>query len=114
MKVEEYSFGRIKIGGKKYTTDVIVGKDLIIPNWWRKEGHRIQTNDVKDILAYKPEIVIFGIGANSRVVVDDEVRAKLESMGCEVIILPSDKAVAKYNEILKSKKRVLLAIHLTC
>lgn len=38
MEVESYSFGRIKIGGKEYTSDVIVGSDYLKTNWWRKRG----------------------------------------------------------------------------
>ena len=114
MEVESYSFGRIKIGGKEYTSDVIVGRNFLKTNWWRKEGHRVQLADIPDILEYEPEVVVFGTGANDRVSVDSEVVEKLRSMGCEVYAEPTARAVQIYNEMLKSGKKVLLAAHLTC
>lgn len=113
--IEEYSFGRIKILGKVYSSDVIVGKDGVInQRWWRKEGHRVQVEDISDILKEKPEIVVFGTGANGRVSVDEKVIDELKKIGCEVIAVKSDEAVKKFNELLKSGKKVVLAIHLTC
>ena len=114
MEVEHYSFGRIRIGGKEYTSDVIVGRDFLLTNWWRKEGHRVQVDDIGEMLKYKPEVVVFGTGANGRVVVDRKVVDELRSMGCDVYAEPTSKAVEIYNRLLKSGKRVLLAAHLTC
>ena len=49
MFVDDYSFGRIVINGKTYRNDVIVSKDWIKPNWWRKEGHSVCLEDIKDV-----------------------------------------------------------------
>ncbi len=115
MEVRDYSFGRIVIGDKTYTTDVIVCRDRIINgNWWRKEGHRVQLEDIEEILDYKPEVVVFGTGANGRVRVDSEVIEKLKSIGAEVFAERTDRAIEIYNEMLKKGKRVVLAAHLTC
>ncbi len=114
MEVEHYSFGRIRIAGKEYTSDIIVGKDFIKANWWRKEGHRVQLSDVDDVISYNPEVVVFGTGANGRVVVDSDVIRKLESMGCKVYVEPTARAVEIYNRELMRGKRVILAAHLTC
>ena len=114
MEVESYSFGRIRIGGREYTQDVIVGRDFIKAGWWRKEGHRVQLEDLEDILKAKPEIVVFGTGANARVRVDGEVLERLRSLGCEVYVEPTEKAVDTYNRLLRAGKRVVLAAHLTC
>jgi len=114
MEVNSYTFGRIVINGKTYTNDVIVGSDFLKVNWWRKEGHRVQLEDIKEIIEYRPEVVVFGTGANGRVSVDKEVFRKLEEIGAEVIAERTDRAVKIYNELLKKGKRVLLAAHLTC
>lgn len=114
MEVESYSFGRIRIGGKDYTSDVIVGANYLKPNWWRKEGHRVVLEDLEDVLSLKPEVVVFGTGANGRVVVDKAVIEKLKNEGIEVIIERTDEAVKTYNRLLKEGKKVILAAHLTC
>ncbi len=115
MEVKDYSFGRIVIGDKTLTSDVIVAKDKILnDNWWRKEGHRVQLEDVKEIFDYKPEVVVFGTGAYGRMIVDDDVVEKLKSIGSEVYIDITGKAVKIYNDMLKKGKKVVLAAHLTC
>jgi len=114
MEVESYSFGRIKISGREYTSDVIVAKDFIKPGWWRKEGHRVVIEDIKDLLKLNPEVVVFGTGANGRVLVEQEVISELKKIGAEVIIEKTDAAVKTYNRLLKEGKRVILAAHLTC
>jgi len=59
MIVNDYSFGRIVIEGKTYTRDVIVSRNWIKPNWWRKEGHSVCLDDIKEILERNPEVVVF-------------------------------------------------------
>ncbi|MCS7121793.1 MAG: MTH938/NDUFAF3 family protein [Archaeoglobaceae archaeon] len=112
--IEEYSFGTIKISGKIYKSDLIVGKEVINQRWWRKQGHKVQLEDIPEILNKKPEVVIFGTGANGKLVVDGKVVDELKKIGCEVVIARSDEAVKKFNELLKAEKDVVLAIHLTC
>ncbi|AAB91211.1 Mth938-like domain-containing protein [Archaeoglobus fulgidus] len=114
MEVEHYSFGRIRIGGRDYTSDVIVGPDFLKPNWWRKEGHRVFLEDIEEVFDLRPEVVVFGTGASGRVVVDDAVIEKLRNLGAEVIVERTDEAVKRYNKLLKAGRRVVLAAHLTC
>jgi hypothetical protein len=114
MEVNSYSFGRITISGKMYTSDVIIGRDFVKDGWWRKEGHRVQIDDIREILNYKPETVIFGTGANGRMRVDRKVEDLLREMGIDVIVEETEKAVRTYNRMLKEGKRVVLAAHLTC
>ncbi|MCG2675765.1 hypothetical protein L6304_01045, partial [bacterium] len=45
------------IDGKEYTNDLIIYPDHIQSSWWRKEGHRLDTEDIKEILEAKPEVL---------------------------------------------------------
>ena len=110
--IDHYSFGKIVINGKTYTSDVIVFKDFVKDNWWRKEGHKVYLEDIEEILKANPEVVVFGTGAYGRVVVDREVINKLKSMGAEVIVEKTSKAVEVFNKF--KDKNVVLAAHLTC
>ncbi|RLI77905.1 hypothetical protein DRP05_08935 [Archaeoglobales archaeon] len=110
--IDHYSFGKIVVNGKTYTSDVIVFKDRVRDNWWRKEGHRVYLEDIEEILKAKPDIVVFGTGAYGRVVVDREVIKKLEEMGAEVIVEETSKAIKTFNKF--KDKNVVLAAHLTC
>jgi len=113
MKVEYYGFGMIKLEEKEFKHDVIVYGNFV-KKWWRKEGHRVQLDDITDILNLKPEVVVFGTGYYGAVKIDRNVIEKLREEGIEVICEESKKAVEIYNRLLKEGKKVALAIHLTC
>jgi len=54
--IENYSFGQILINGKKYNSDLIIFKDHIYGSWWRKEGHNLCIDDIKEVINEKPEM----------------------------------------------------------
>lgn len=114
MQVDDYSFGRIRIGGREYTSDVIVGAGYFKSGWWRKDGHRVQLEDVAELMNLDFDIVIFGTGTNRRVKVEDNVVESFRRKGIEVLILRTDEAVRVYNDLLTKGRRVILAAHLTC
>ncbi len=114
MAVQSYSFGRIVINGKAYTSDVIVGRDFVKEGWWRKEGHRVSVDDIGDILKAEPEVVIFGTGANGRLRVDEKVKELLKARGIEVYEYETAKAAEVFNEMLRKGRNAVLAAHLTC
>jgi hypothetical protein len=111
--IESYTFGRIVIDGKTYTSDVIIYKDKVDDNWWRKSGHLLQKEDLKDIIDYEPEVIIIGTGASGLMKVPDETKEFIESNGIEVITAETDKAYKEFNNLCK-KKRIVAAFHLTC
>ncbi|MBO8182267.1 MAG: hypothetical protein H0Z28_05670 [Archaeoglobus sp.] len=115
MLVNGYEFGRIIVDGRKFTSDIILATDNILnSSWWRKEGHRVSKEDIKEILDYSPEIVIFGTGYYGVVKVEKDVEDLFKSKGARVEKLKSSEAVKRFNELSKEGKRVVLAIHLTC
>ncbi len=113
-QVEEYEFGRIKISGKNYTSDVIVSGDAVEEGWWRKEGHEVNMEDINPILKFNPEVVVFGTGYYGRVKVKDEVVKELEKRGIRVLTLKTQDAVAAYRKLVEEGKKAVLAAHLTC
>jgi len=112
--IESYDFGSIVIGGKTYSSDVIVLPNRVIDDWWRLEGHRLQVPDVRDYLLEDVDAVVIGTGYYGMMRVDDEVINAFRKGGKEVHVLRSRDAVRKYNELVKSGKKVMLLIHLTC
>ena len=113
MKITNYKFGEITIDGKKFRHDVIIYPDRVDANWWRKEGHKLAIEDLKEVLEDLPEILIIGTGANGVMKVPSDVKRQLESKGIHVIIEKTDRACMKYNE-LEKKEKVVIALHLTC
>jgi hypothetical protein len=112
-KIEAYEFGRIVIDGQTYRADLIVLPDRVVEGWWRQEGHVLHAADLESVFAAQPELLIVGQGAYGRMKIADEAERAIESAGIEMIALPSDEAVRKYNS-LPTDERVAAAFHLTC
>lgn len=113
-RIENYSFGRIVIDGKAYTSDLIILPDRIIDSWWRKSGHSLVMDDLDDVLGNPPETLVIGCGASGIMDVPAATRKTLEAKGIKVIAQSSDKAVQTYNAAAARGEKVAAALHLTC
>jgi hypothetical protein len=113
MRIERYSFGRITIQGKTYTSDVIIYPERVEPSWWRKEGHCLHIEDLKDALQSPVAAMVIGTGLLGRMRVSDNVLSHIKSTGMEVYVEKTPEAVQVYNEISAQMKAVA-CLHLTC
>jgi hypothetical protein len=113
MKISHYSFGRIVVDGKSYTSDIIIYPDSVEGSWWRKEGHNLSLDDLKGVIDAEPQVLIIGTGYNGEMKVPDEAVEALSSRGIEVHALRTTQAVELYNR-LEQDGNVIAALHLTC
>lgn len=111
--IDSYDFGRIIIAGKRYSSDLIVFPDKVRDGWWRKEGHRLHVEDLKDVLEAKPEVLVVGTGYSGLMTVPPETRKYVESEGIKLIAQRTAEACKTFNRLVKSRK-VVAAFHLTC
>ena len=111
--IENYSFGQIIIDKKIYNSDLIIFKDRINDSWWRKEGHNLCIDDIKEIIDKKPNTLIIGTGCYGLMKVPEELIKYLKSNNIEVIIKKTKDACDEYNT-LHQKKNIIAAFHLTC
>lgn len=111
--IELYSFGRIVVDGKEYTSDVIIYPDRVDGNWWRKEGHRLQVVDIEKVIEEKPEIMIVGTGASGLMVVPKEIENYITGKGIKLVVDTTKEACDAYNRLSKLGKTIA-ALHLTC
>jgi hypothetical protein len=113
-RIQDYHFGSVSVDGQRHTHDLIVYPDRVQADWWRKEGHRLRVEDLPDVLADPPEVLIVGRGASAQMVVDPEVEQELERRGINIIAEPTESACERFNELSKEGRRVVVALHLTC
>lgn len=113
MKITHYSFGRITIDGRTYTSDVIIYLGRVDSSWWRKKGHYLQVVDLTGIVEARPSVLIIGTGYHGAMEVLPETIEFLKSNGIEVHIEKTAKAVELYNGISQIKPTIA-ALHLTC
>ena len=111
--INSYQFGLITIDDKNYTSDVIIFPDRVKDSWWRKTGHELCLEDIADIIAENPEVLIVGTGASGLMQVLPEVKQGVEAQGIKLIVQTTDKACQTYNQLCRSRKAVA-ALHLTC
>lgn len=111
--IESCVFGRMIIEGQTYTSDLIIFPDRINHSWWRKSGHRLCLEDIKEVLKEEPEVIIIGTGFTGLMKVEEDVKRHAQSKGILLIIEKTKNAVQKFNE-LSSKKMTVGAFHLTC
>lgn len=116
MRIESYEFGEITIDGKVYTSDVIIYPDYVDSSWWRKEGHNVALEDLKEVIAKKPHILIIGTGYSGLMRVPAEVENELLKEGIQTVIDKTETACKIFNELrCKYKDKIIIAaLHLTC
>jgi hypothetical protein len=112
--INSYNFGRVVIDGRRYANDVIILRDRIVDNWWRKEGHRLDIRDLSEVLPENPEILVVGTGHRGLVKIPVETHAYIASMGIDLVAQRSKEACETYNQLKKSGRDVVAALHLSC
>ena len=111
--VQNYRFGSITVDKEKYSKDLIILPDRVIPNWWRDDGHQLKPQDLDAVLEDDLDVLVVGTGAYGRMHVTQEAREAIESAGIRLIAEPTGDAVETYNR-LSDKQRAGAALHLTC
>ncbi|MDQ7797638.1 MAG: Mth938-like domain-containing protein [Candidatus Edwardsbacteria bacterium] len=114
MKIDCYSFGYVKIDGLDYRSDVIIYPDRVDDKWWRKEGHRLQMEDLDEVFGQKPEILIVGLGQPGLMKVDGKVEEYCRKNEIHLMTAPTEKAVEEYNHSAAITQKVIACLHLTC
>ena len=112
--IESYNFGKIVVNGKVYTSDLIIFNDSVMENWWRKEGHKLHIEDLREVVERKPEILVVGTGYFGFMKVPKDVKEFLAQKGIELISQKTGEACKTFNKLLSSKRKVAAALHLTC
>jgi hypothetical protein len=112
--IDSYDFGQIVIDGRRYTSDVIVFPDRVKADWWRKEGHQLHVEDIKEALKEKLDVLVVGTGYSGLVKVLPETEKYVRSRGVELIVQRTGEAYKTFNRFVQSGKRVVAALHLTC
>ena len=113
MHIELYEFGRIVIEGQAFTTDVLIWPGRIKSDWWRREPHLLQLDDVVEALAANPQVLVVGRGEPGKMQVDPALAAFLQDRGVELLAHPTREACLVIND-LSATRRLAAALHLTC
>ena len=112
--IEQYTFGKIFIGGVCYTADIKVVHKKVIPTWWRKSSHRVDVDDIKDILESKHDYLVIGKGEPGQMKSTRSLRKHLHDAGIQLVEESTSKAVVSFNQLLADGQAVSAGFHLSC
>lgn len=111
--IESYSFGKITVDGKTHTSDLIILPGVVRPGWWRKEGHRLDRNDLKEVVEASPDVLVVGTGNVGLMEVPQETLDYLAEHDIRTVVERTATACQRYNE-LAEQEQAAAALHLTC
>jgi hypothetical protein len=114
MKITKYAFGHIEIDGAQYNSDLIIFPEKVMANWRRNSGHSLTMEDLKEVVKYRPELLVIGQGAFGVMKIQRGLIEKLQELGIKVLAANTREAADIYNEESKSHKRIVGVFHLTC
>jgi hypothetical protein len=113
--IDRYDSGRsIRINGETFHHDVKIIGDVVVGNWWRKQGHRLDVVDIEDILDFRPEVLVIGTGYAGQMKVPSATRTVLEGADIRIEADETGRAVQIFNRLLGAGHNVAGAFHLTC
>lgn len=113
--IESYSFGKMTIDGKLFTSDLTILPDgTVDSSWWRKSGHGLVREDLAAIVETRPEVLVVGTGDPGLLKPDLGLDVELGRDGIRMIVLPTQKAVEAFNRLKGDSSKVAACFHLTC
>lgn len=125
--IEKYKFGEIVINGQKYSHDVEVrvfldsdlqNRKYEVLDWWRKEGHVVDIEDINSCLEFDPQIIVIGTGAYGMAKVTQNLKEFLAKRKINLIVDTTGEAVKTFNILTEKEenkgKTIVGFFHLTC
>ncbi len=114
MVIDSFAFGNIVIDGRCYASDLIIYPDgKIVDGWWRSSGHLLTENDIEELIAASPEIIVVGTGTSGMMRLASGLEQSLSKKGIGMVAAPCREALVCFNELSPSRK-VGAGFHLTC
>ena len=118
-RIESFKFGSIAVGGKTYRRDILMLPDGTVKR--RRDSirfgigsHVIKKGEIDELVKANPEVVVVGTGTNAWAQLASDAELCAKEAKVELVALPSQKAVGKFNQLIDEGKRVAALIHITC
>jgi hypothetical protein len=116
MRLDQFSFGSIRIDGVTYENDVVIDRGEVRKRKKKASkpfrdqfGHTPLS--VEENIPWKCRTLVVGTGAEGALPVMTEVQREAERRGVELVAVPTKKAIGLLNGKAKQANAVL---HVTC
>ena len=114
MHIDSYQFGKIVIDGTAYNNDIIILGNTVQPDWWRKKGHLLSTEDIEPVIAAGTGTLVVGCGASALMKIPEQTRRVLQEHDIQLEAFDTYEAVKRFNELSQAGVKAAAALHLTC
>lgn len=119
IKIDNVSWGKVKVNGKEYHQVLIVGDEVVERDKPKLETlfgttHVIGDWEQRLLLSENPEIILIASGWSGLLKVDEGFKDLLRTKGIELQVVLTPKIVSEYNRLVTEGKRVNCLVHTTC
>lgn len=114
MHIDSYKFGLVVIDGESFSNDCLVLGNKVKSDWWRKEGHLLNPEDLEEVAKIKPDVLVVGCGAYGVMKISEQTKEMLQRNGVELEAFDTSDAVKRFNELAEQRQNAAAALHLTC
>jgi hypothetical protein len=114
MRIRYVRGSHMEIDGTRYRRDLKIVGGEVKGDWWRKEGHRLDPEDMKDVLSANPDVLVVGTGYAENMAVPEATRSALSQRRIRVVARATQDAVEEFNRLASEGRDVAGAFHLTC
>jgi hypothetical protein len=117
-KIDSTDFGSITISGVEYEHDVLIRLDGSVQKRKKKlskavygTSHILSLDEAKHIYENGVKRLLIGAGQIGMVKLSEQAESYFREKRCQVIILPTPKAIEKWNEL---EGDLIGLFHVTC
>jgi hypothetical protein len=114
MHIDSYKFGLVVIDGENFSNDCVVLGNKVKSDWWRKEGHSLNPEDLEEVIQTKPQVLIVGCGAYGAMKISEQAKEVLQKNGIKLEASNTADAIKRFNELAEQGQNAAAALHLTC
>ena len=118
--VEHFSWGTFVIGGEEHSTEAGAGKDIRVLGtdvsaWKERKGHRLKRSMITGVYGQDLDVLVIGAGIHGAIRCPEKVKDAIRERGIsELIVEPTSRACATYNDLYHQGQNVALLAHGTC
>ena len=113
--IEQCAFGSMVINQQTYKSDLMILPDgRVVGNWRRAAGHRLTYDDIADLAACKPDIIVAGTGIYGLMRLKRDLAETLTAQGIELVSARTKAAAKEFNRLIQTARKVAACFHLTC
>ncbi|MCD6577960.1 hypothetical protein J7L48_00625 [bacterium] len=115
-EIKKYEFGKMTIGDREFTKDLIITPTKIIETWRRKKSHLLILDDLAEVMSEIESYRYFlcGTGSYGKMKISQEVFSKFRSFDILYFYGKTVDIKNLYNEAIKRDKNFVAVFHLTC